>query len=118
VIGAADHRQHGRDNRHRREHRRPARGPGHDHRPLRSGTLLDRLPAVPDRSGPARGEAGGRRRSQGAARGRRQGAARHAPALPRALAEKPARPCPAEPTSDDSRHAAHDLRSRHAGGSP
>ncbi len=75
----------GGDRRHGRQRRRPPRGAGHGHRPVRSRDLLEGLPAQTCASRPARREAGGLRRSRGHQGGCVEGADRFLAALPRAL---------------------------------
>ena len=100
----------GGDNRRRGEHRRAARGAGHERRRLGSRALLDELPALADASWAARGEAGDRRRPRGPEGRGGQGPEGNRAALPGALHAKCARPRPQGPTPDGRRPDPHRLR--------
>ena len=83
----------GGDRRGRRQHRRPARGAGHGHRPVRGRALLDGVPAQARPPRPARGQAGDLRRPRGPQSRDLEDPQRHLAALPRPLHAQRARPC-------------------------
>ena len=81
------------DRRRRRQHRRPARGARHGHRPLGGRDVLDRVPAQAPPARPARRQARRLRRPRGHQGGGRQADERHLAALPRPHHAQCARPC-------------------------
>ena len=118
--GAAEraHRLGGGDRRGRRQHRRPARGAGHGHRPVRGRALLDRLPAQARPPRPARGQARHLRRPRGAEGGDLEDPQRHLAALPRPLHEERPRPRRQERPARRLRLRRHRLRPERRGAVP
>ena len=74
VRAGRPHRLGGGHRRRRRQQRRPARGAGHDRRPIGGRAVLDRVPAQPGPARPARRQAGHLRRARGHQGRHRQGA--------------------------------------------
>ena len=104
--------------RRRRQHRRPARGARHGHRPVGGRALLDRVPAQARPPRPARGEARHLRRARGAEGGDLEDPQRHLAALPRPLHAQRARPCRQERPACGLRLRRHRLRPGRRGQPP
>ena len=104
------HRLGGGHRRRRRQHRRPARGSRHGHRPVGGRAVLDRVPAQARPPRPARRQARHLRRARGAEGRDLEDPQRHLAALPRPLHAQRARPCRQERPTRGLRLRRHRLR--------